>query len=138
MENAMKKFLLFIWQLPQHLLALALIKVCREYEWMDNYWPNRVIKVGLIPNAVSLGQYILYPVDESHWNTVILHEIGHSRQSLIFGPLYLLMVGLPSITRNLWDSFAHRKWTSQQRNAWYFGGWPENDADRRAGVVRKL
>jgi hypothetical protein len=48
--------------------------------------------------AVSLGQYIFifsdYGKDEMR---IIKHEYGHTRQSHILGPLYLLVVGVPSI-----------------------------------------
>lgn len=45
--------------------------------------------------GISLGKYIIV----SQWATqkTIMHEYGHCLQSKILGPLYLLVVGLPSI-----------------------------------------
>ncbi len=63
------------------------------------------------------------------------HEYGHSVQSRRFGPLYLLAVGLPSVSRVLYAA-AYFRLTGE---TWqhYYDAWPENDADRLGGVVRQ-
>jgi hypothetical protein len=124
------KTLLWIWQAPQHLVALALWKiftllgkvVCVT-EMQDKVFICVNILMGL-----SLGKYIF--VCERYSETVWKHEQGHSVQSYLMGPLYLIIVGLPSVTRNIYDRITHKG------AAWYYSGWPENDADRRGGVSR--
>ncbi len=60
------------------------------------------------------------------------HEWGHSIQSLIFGPAYLLVIGLPSILRGF-SSHWHNK-----NDTWeYYGGFPENWADKIGEVQRQ-
>ena len=60
------------------------------------------------------------------------HEYGHSVQSRWFGPLYLLVVGLPSVSRVFYSVYFHRR-TGRSWNG-YYSGWPEDHADRLGGV----
>lgn len=43
-------------------------------------------------SGITLGNYIIV-------NNIkhLRHELGHTRQSKILGPLYLLVIGLPSL-----------------------------------------
>ena len=45
----------------------------------------------------SLSLYIFVSQDYKDLTYVIKHESGHVKQSKILGPLYLLVIGLPSI-----------------------------------------
>ena len=81
--------------------------------------------------SFSLGIRCIIKKEDLHNIKTIKHEcIGHSRQSQIHGPAYLLDVGAVSALRNLYQ---RRK---NKDSAWYYNGWPEKDADRRAGVKR--
>ena len=42
--------------------------------------------------SVSLGSYIIVSSE-----SVLRHEFGHRRQSIMLGPLYLVIIGLPSL-----------------------------------------
>jgi len=47
--------------------------------------------------AVSLGQFIfLFSDFREREEFVIRHEYGHTKQSHLLGPLYLLIIGVPS------------------------------------------
>jgi hypothetical protein len=84
---------------------------------------------------VSLGSYII--VSKQASSTVIFHEYGHYRQSKLLGPLYLLLVGIPScLFNNVWDRLAHKKWSTERRVAWYYSRYPESWADKLGGVKR--
>lgn len=87
------KVSLWLWQLPQHLCALVCLN--RPFDVVDEplrHYERRGRRLG---GAVSLGEYIFTdagaPVD------VVRHEYGHVIQSRMLGPLYLLVIGLPSI-----------------------------------------
>ena len=86
-------------------------------------------------NAVSLGKKII--VSKKHDGKVISHEYGHCLQSEKYGWAYLIIVGMPSVMRNIWDTAAHKKWPKERRSAWYYGAWPEKQADELGGVIRK-
>ena len=48
---------------------------------------------------MSLGDYLFMPIGATKKS--IEHECGHSRQSDILGPLYLIVIGIPSIIHNI-------------------------------------
>ena len=92
------------WCLPQTLLGLVL-KLCWKGK-RDRYWFNN--QVYIVYNTtkknlggISLGKYILLGANMDTEKT-IKHEYGHQLQSYILGPLYLLVIGLPS---GLWCWF---------------------------------
>lgn len=49
--------------------------------------------------SVSLGEFIFIceKGDTEHKSRLLAHEYGHTIQSLFLGPLYLVVVGLPSV-----------------------------------------
>jgi len=65
----------------------------------------------------------------------VAHELGHTKQSRLLGPLYLPVVGLPSISRAAY-ALVHREVTGKQWTG-YYEGYPENWADRLGGVCRE-
>jgi len=138
----MKNLLLYIWQLPQHLLALALIRLLGATETRHPqtgivYWFYKPkSRLGEFISGVSLGQYIILP-PRLDYSLTIPHEYGHSVQSRAWGPLYLFVIGIPSaVFNNLWDRLFHKNWTHEKRQRWYYGRWPEKQADRLGGVER--
>ena len=130
------KLIFYLWQLPQHLLALFLILVFRVIGSEKLSQPFPLIITRVIGNmGLSLGQYIFLGEDQGQ--ITLKHEIGHSYQSRRLGPLYLLLVGLPSISRNIWQRIFHKGWTNPDRQKWYYGSYPEKGADKLGGVIRK-
>ena len=134
MKRLLPRAVLWVWQFPQNLLGFLVSRGCRyetECKGVEVY-----TKFSFFNSGVSLGKYAilqrsLYIMPEN-----VLHELGHSRQSLYLGPLYLLAVGLPSLARNLWDRAFHKGWGYAKRKNWYYSGYPENWADRLGGVKR--
>jgi len=60
------------------------------------------------------------------------HELGHLMQEQEYGAFYLPLIAIPSLLGNL---LTHLGFLSP---ASYHQRWPENDADRRAGVMRGI
>lgn len=127
----MKDIILYIWQLPQNLLGLVLI-AWYNGRITDKVWYNdrRYYVVSYMAGGgVSLGNYVImrnspFGTDWTAWQ----HEYGHTRQSFYLGPLYLLVIGLPSVLWLLWHR-AHRK-----RSYYWF--YTERWADKLGGVTR--
>lgn len=84
---------------------------------------------------VSLGQYIILCNKDKSVRSK-LHEYGHTKQSLMLGWLYLIIIGLPSITCAIYSNLFHSKWTKEQRDKWYFSLLWEKWADNLGGVKR--
>ena len=137
----MKNILLWLWQLPQHLLALILWGILRVADKVDSVkksddgGPRWLITTNTPSWGISLGHYIL--MDNHYTPKDWKHEYGHSRQSLYLGPLYLPVIGIASaVFNNLWDRLFHKKWDGKRRIKWYYSRYPEDWADRLGGVVR--
>ena len=115
----MKNILLYLWQLPQNLLGLAVIAFTKAEKKGDIYHTDGY-RFG-----VSLGNYIIFG---GFFNsTDKKHEIGHQLQSLYLGWLYLLVIGLPSVIGNLLNRVIDFDYYKQPWEAW---------ADRLGGVER--
>ena len=131
----MKTVLLWLWQLPQNILGLLVIlftgahKIAGTSEWVAS---NRSYF------GVSLGNYVIFGGAGGSGRSVysLKHEYGHQKQSMYLGPLYLLLIGLPSIIGNIYDKIAHRTWDFQSRYCWYYKQPWEAWADKLGGVIR--
>ena len=104
----MLKFLRILWQLPQCLLAYFLI-LTRSLKYKENINDRPIYSGNNITYGVSLGEYII--IGDIYYQSgqdpcVNNHEWGHTRQSLILGPLYLIIVGIPSATMNMMSSYS--------------------------------
>lgn len=122
-----KKFVSFIWQLPQNLLALLIMLVFLKFPPKDGLCKLKDLKAGW--TAISLGWFILYIGDID--SNGLKHEQGHQKQSLYLGPLYLIAVGIPSMI------LAIRYTLFKKSEVWYHSHYPENWADKLGGSVYK-
>ena len=92
----------YVWQLPQNLLGVLWKNVKKESIIIDisNDDLRTVEAKGYLMKAggaVTLGQYVFISQTYQDRSAVIRHECGHVKQSLILGPLYLIVIGIPSI-----------------------------------------
>jgi hypothetical protein len=126
------RILRYLWQLPQHIVGL-LVKLVTSASLVNEYKTSRVYIAARYHFGVSLGEYIIVSSGYTSKN-VIAHEYGHSRQSLMLGPLYLIVIGLPSALGNIWDRVAHKSWTVSNRIRWYYSQPWEAWADKLGGV----
>lgn len=143
----MKKILdiiLYIWQLPQNLLGELLVLFYLPQETYD-FRPYEITLSPLVLlhystrmlAGISLGRHIIMSSIYKDYNgRAECHEYGHCRQSIYLGPLYLLVIGLPSLLGNIFDRMAHRDWPSAKRAEWYYNQPWEKWADRLGGVER--
>lgn len=132
------KIILFLWQLPQDLIGFLIAKIERAAKRTDfktAYYATSFPGPFMKRCAVSLGDFIIidsFVATEQN----VRHERGHQIQSRILGPLYLLVIGLPSLIGNLMDRTAHKKWSSQKREQWYYSLPWEHWADSLGNVTR--
>jgi len=139
-----KNALMWLWQLPQHLLGLALIKALgaekRVFETEDGGIEWHLFKeksaFSRFLSGGSFGKYVLLPYEDEE---TVKHEHGHSRQSLYLGLLYLPVIGIYSaLFCNLWDRWLHRKWSCEKHRRWYYSRWTEAWADKLGKVKRNF
>ena len=88
--------------------------------------------------GVSLSKYfiLLSKEYERFLDLTVKHEYGHAIQSVYLGPLYLIIIGLPSVLGNLYDRIFHKNWKSVDRIKWYYNQPVEKWADKLGRVDR--
>ena len=95
-----RNLILFIWQLPQHIVAIIyfgyLVMMCKDLG-VDSRYKQATVIPCIMRGAVTLGNYVFVGLNSEYRKTV-KHELGHTIQSKILGPLYLIVIGIPSIT----------------------------------------
>jgi len=141
MQSIIKFFLLlllFIWEFPQNLLGLlvyAIMKTRKKISYTEK--ENHHLFIETPNTGVSLGWFVFWTPASNRFsylkNDCRMHEYGHSRQSIMLGPLFLLVVGIPSVSRVLYSKWYRKKHGQPWNN--YFKAFPENWADRLGGVI---
>jgi hypothetical protein len=106
--NNTKKIAKWLWQAPQNILGCMLYHYADGYETCTKELCGEGVRCKINPNfpgGITLGQYIVVNNFKQ-----LQHELGHVMQSQKLGPLYLLVIGLPSIIHaSLHDKFCKVK-----------------------------
>ena len=119
-----RNLILFIWQLPQHIVALIyfgyLVMMCKDLG-VDSRYKQATVIPCIMRGAVTLGNYVFVGLTSEYRKTV-KHELGHTIQSKILGPLYLIVIGIPSITycglRRLFPSLRKKDYYNFYTEKW--------------------
>ena len=127
----------FLWQLPQIVLgAIIWLVTSRESKIRNVYLNDRKTiwyEINYSPwklkSGLSLGYFIFVPKDAD--DNMILHEFGHSKQSLYLGWFYLLIIGIPSF---IWACLY--KIPAINRKYSYYDFYTERNADKLGEVER--
>lgn len=118
------------WGIIQTLIGGLVYLIIRHKSECFNYLGATVCKFGgEYWGNITLGKFIFTSgiIDSCK----IKHEYGHSVQSLIFGPFYLLLISIPAI---IWTVFF--KTYRIKNNLSYFSFYTEKLADKLGKVQR--
>lgn len=130
--NILKNLVLFIWMMPQDVVGLFLVFVVKRMRctFIGNGqgMPVCVVRTTSFGGGISLGHFVL--MDKYSGVDVLSHELGHTVQSMILGPLYLFVIGIPSI------SWCGLRVLGLFRKRSYYWFYTESWADRIAGIKR--
>ena len=115
------------WGLPQTLVGLAMAIKYRRC-------PRKRVGGAVATlhdgdwGGVSLGMFIFVPqgLRPEREAALLSHEYGHTFQSALLGPLYLLLVGVPSF---LWANLPRNVRKRSLRHISYEAHYPENWAE---------
>lgn len=128
--SRMLHIVLYMWQLPQNLVGLLFMAFLKPLVLLEDTGYAKVYRSNRMSGGISLGQYAFVSNVGSRNENTIRHEgIGHPRQSRMLGPLYLIVIGLPSL---LW-AWSHN-WIAAEKSYYWF--YTEKWADRLGGVER--
>lgn len=123
------------WGLIQNLLGLCLyikLKKCR-HQW---YHGAKLTYHEGDWGGVSLGMFIFVNgKKDAEWiKTTNVHEYGHTLQSLLLGPFYLFVIGIPS---SIWCNNKKYITLRKEKGISYFDFYPEKWANRWGELVTK-
>ena len=134
----MKKILFRIWQwtwgFPQSLLGLVFRLVYRDCPRSEYH--NAVVTHWHKGGSMGVGMYLFLGTggDDEHKAQVLVHEFGHSVQSLILGPLFLPIMGIPSF---LWANLKPCRKLRREKGVSYYSFYPESNANWLGRLVTK-
>ena len=134
----MKKFLFRLWQwtwgFPQSLLGLIFLLKYKDrprteyHGTIVTHWPK--------PSSMGVGMYLFLGTggSEERQKQVLVHEFGHSVQSLILGPLFLPIMGIPSF---LWANLKPFRKLRAEKKVSYYAFYPESNANLLGRLATK-
>ena len=127
--NALLFILSFIWQLPQSIVGLIMLvyfKLMGGAKLISYKKLCFAFDAKLMRGGISLGNFaFLSPTLAKNEATIAHEQLGHTVQSKILGPLYLLIIGLPSLIH---------AWLHDSRKSCYYDAWCEKWANNCAGL----
>ena len=118
---------LVIWQLPQNIIGAIMwlyfkcfggVKLIDQTKWSFAFEGKKM------QGGISLGTFCFLSPNCAKYKEDIAHELkGHTWDSRLMGPLYMCIIGIPSIL-NAWLNFTKC----------YYDFWPEKLANKHAGL----
>lgn len=133
-KEKIKNCILYIWQLPQNIIGLIFSKIVNKTNksYLYQFQDIDITITNSIKGGVSLGKYIIVGINCNNYN-IISHEYGHYLQSKILGPMYILIVGIPSIIHNIYYSTFNKEYD-------YYSVYPEKWANNLSSkyITKKI
>ena len=139
MNRALYTILQLTWGIPQTLAGLFVFLL--NIGCPHKMFHGAVCTSWKLKKSLSLGMFIFVTDDpfffyedlkgrltyDEFFTMLAVHEYGHTIQSLMFGPLYLILVGLPSIIWADRPSLVNKRMRDKIS---YFSVFPEDQANR--------
>ena len=123
----MKHLLFWLWQwtwgFPQTLLGF-IVYLCNLHK------PHEVFEGCIVTHwdqRGSLGVGMFLFLDRHADRDTLIHEYGHSVQSMLLGPLFLPIMGIPSF---LWCNLPPCRRLRKERGISYYRFYPESTANK--------
>lgn len=120
--------LLFIWQILQNIVGMifwVVLKIGGSVKKIEGTKWSTAFKANKMNGGISLGSFCFLSEYGSENEALVAHELkGHTWHSRLLGPLYLFIVGIPSLL-NAWLGIAKH----------YYDFFTEKWANKRAGLI---
>jgi len=118
----------YTWSILQTILGFILSRIIllrdKNTRKLDGPFNTTVFISAKMKGGISLGKYIIV-----QHKSLIRHESGHTKQSLLLGPLYLFIIGIPSF---IWATI----YTLVKPKISYYSFYTEKWADKNVGIIR--
>jgi len=119
------------WGCLQTLLGLCLF-LLNDKEKHSSFH-GAIITTWEYASSVSLGMFV-FLTKEDPSDRLLVHEYGHTVQSMILGPLFLIVIGIPSL---LWAGLPCFRKLRKEKQISYFDFYTERWADAWGEWVTK-
>lgn len=127
----MRTLLFRIWQwtwgFPQTMIGFIVYLICRKQP--HSTYHGCITTLWNIRGSLGMGMFLFLGRDDPQ---VRVHEFGHSVQSLILGPLFLPIMGIPSF---LWCNLPPCRRLRENKGVSYYRFYPESSANRLGALV---
>ncbi|MBP3866239.1 MAG: hypothetical protein J6D25_00310 [Eggerthellaceae bacterium] len=131
MRSVLYAIVQLVWGLPQTLAGLFVLLIHRNRPHFR--YRGAVVTTWKSRKALSLGPFVFMNGSddvatalESVDRPLLVHEYGHTIQSLFLGPLYLPAVGLPSA---IWFNVPALSRMRSEKGVSYYGFYTERSAN---------
>ena len=137
-------FLQFTWGIIQNVFGMICIFINIKFKHyfyhgaiVTNWNKNESMGMGMFifigNNVPGDKRYPNRPMQETVSRTLV-HEYGHTIQSIILGPLFLLVIGLPS---SIWAFCSYFQKIRKEKDMSYFSAYQERWANHLGELVTK-
>lgn len=109
------------WGFPQTLIGAFLKLSMPGDSWR---YRSALVKEWPLKSGLSMGPFIFVPEHSSR--KLVVHEYGHTIQSLILGPLYLPLMAIPSM---VWAGLPSLERRRRRNDKSYYSFYTERSAN---------
>lgn len=117
--------LLWLWQFPQNLCGIIYRIISKDSKiatisTKESRSVGAKVYLQRAYGGVTLGKYIFINQNYTDKEFIIKHECGHVIQSKILGPLYLLVIGIPSLLHAWYNNYIGCCYKDSKYNYYHF------------------
>ena len=121
----------WLWGFPQSLLGFILF--CIHARQPHFTYHGCVVTYWNVPGSMGVGMFLFLNKGQYQRNPrVLVHEFGHAVQSVILGPLFLIVIGIPSF---LWCNLPPCRRLRKEKGISYCAFYPESTANSLGSLV---
>ncbi len=136
MKKILYGILQILWGMPQTLLGFAVFLFHRKAPHV--WYHGAVVTEWKFRTGLSLGLFLFIPGGD-YGKDFLVHEYGHTIQSLILGPFYLFGIGIPSVVWcNLPWCIRYRRKKNCSYQSFYTERWANKLGERITGETARL
>ena len=116
------------WGLPQNIIGLILYM--KNSGALRFRYRNAAVSLwNSHGGSMACGMFIFLCPESAGSAYILRHEYGHTVQSLMLGPLWLFVIGLPSL---IWNKKIYPRLPEEKRN--YYRFYTERWANKISGL----
>ena len=127
----MKVLLFRLWQwtwgFPQSLLGFIIYLM--NHDKPHDVYHGCIVTRWSQRGSLGVGMFLFLGCEDPR---VLVHEFGHAVQSAILGPLFLPIMGIPSL---LWCNLPWTRKLRSEKGVSYYAFYPESTANRLGSLV---